>query len=229
MQQAAGASTYLRWVTFPGATSGKEHACQHRRHETWVWSLGWEDPLEKGMATQSSSPSWRIPWTEELGGLVHGVTKSWTWLKQLNSMYFDPSLMEVSRYSWYGWAHSGFACISIQPLFPHTWNDSLPGQDLLPVLATFAPFLSQAPGAGFLITAFSSLPGEPFSFLPSRTITQKRQQAHSPIHQLASSTQLPLLEPVSLQTDSHTMDLADRRQEPQPWATRVSCSDVLPQ
>ena len=33
--------------------------------ETWVQSLGWEDPLEKGMATHSSILSWRIPWTEE--------------------------------------------------------------------------------------------------------------------------------------------------------------------
>ena len=33
--------------------------------ETWVWSLGWEDPLEKGMATHSSSLAWEIPWTEE--------------------------------------------------------------------------------------------------------------------------------------------------------------------
>ena len=33
--------------------------------ETWVWSLGWEDPLEKGMATHSSILVWRIPWTEE--------------------------------------------------------------------------------------------------------------------------------------------------------------------
>ena len=37
--------------------------------ETQVQSLGWEDPLEKGMATQSSILAWRIPWTEELGGL----------------------------------------------------------------------------------------------------------------------------------------------------------------
>ena len=37
--------------------------------ETWVWSLGWEDPLEKGMATHSSILSWRIPQTEEPGGL----------------------------------------------------------------------------------------------------------------------------------------------------------------
>ena len=46
---------------------------------TWVPSLGWEDPLEKEMATHSSILAWKIPWTEEPGGLhtVHGVTKSW--------------------------------------------------------------------------------------------------------------------------------------------------------
>ena len=37
--------------------------------ETQVWSLSWEDPLEKGMATQSRILAWRIPWTEEPGGL----------------------------------------------------------------------------------------------------------------------------------------------------------------
>ena len=37
--------------------------------ETWVRSLGQEDPLEKGMATHSSILAWRIPWTEEPGGL----------------------------------------------------------------------------------------------------------------------------------------------------------------
>ena len=37
--------------------------------ETQVRSLGWEDPLEEGMATHSSILAWRIPWTEEPGGL----------------------------------------------------------------------------------------------------------------------------------------------------------------
>ena len=37
--------------------------------ETQVQSLGWEDPLEKGMATDSSILAWKIPWTEEPGGL----------------------------------------------------------------------------------------------------------------------------------------------------------------
>ena len=37
--------------------------------ETWVHSLGWEDPLEEEVATHSSVLAWRIPWTEEPGGL----------------------------------------------------------------------------------------------------------------------------------------------------------------
>ena len=37
--------------------------------ETRPQSLGWEDPLEKGMATHSSILAWRIPWTEESGGI----------------------------------------------------------------------------------------------------------------------------------------------------------------
>ena len=37
--------------------------------ETWVWSLGQEDPLGEGMATHSSIRAWSIPWTEEPGGL----------------------------------------------------------------------------------------------------------------------------------------------------------------
>jgi len=50
--------------------------------ETWVRSLGWEDPLEKGMATHSSILAWRIPWTEGAWqATVHGVAKSQTQLK----------------------------------------------------------------------------------------------------------------------------------------------------
>ena len=43
--------------------------------ETQVWSMGREDPLEEGTATQASILAWRTPWTEEPGGL-HGVTES---------------------------------------------------------------------------------------------------------------------------------------------------------
>ena len=48
--------------------------------ETWVLSLGWEDPLEKWKATHSSILAWRIPWTK-----VPGVAKSWM---QLSNFYF---------------------------------------------------------------------------------------------------------------------------------------------
>ena len=60
-------------------TETTEHACIERvaqmvmnlstMQETWVQSLGWEDPLEKGMATHSSILAWKIPWAEEPGGL----------------------------------------------------------------------------------------------------------------------------------------------------------------
>ena len=54
---------------FPGGTSGKEPSCQCRRHKMWVGSLGQEDPLQEGMAIPSIILAWRIPWTEEHGGL----------------------------------------------------------------------------------------------------------------------------------------------------------------
>ena len=43
--------------------------------ETWIRFLGWEDPLEEEMATHASILAWEIPWTEEPGGLVHGIAK----------------------------------------------------------------------------------------------------------------------------------------------------------
>ena len=49
--------------------------------ETWVWSLGWEDPLEEVIATHSSILAWRIPMDRGAWwARVHGVTKSWAWL-----------------------------------------------------------------------------------------------------------------------------------------------------
>ena len=57
----------------------------------WVRTLGWEDPLEVGIATRSSIPAWKIPWTEEPDGLQSIVSKSWTQLKRL-------SLHTCSRY-----------------------------------------------------------------------------------------------------------------------------------
>ena len=51
--------------------------------ETRVLFLGWKDPLEEEMATHSSILAWRIPWTEESGGLQSGVAKSKTRSEQL--------------------------------------------------------------------------------------------------------------------------------------------------
>ena len=70
-------STVSDFRGFPGGASGKEPACQCRR---WKRSLGWEDPLEEGMATHSSILAWRIPWTEEPGGLQSMGLQSWTQL-----------------------------------------------------------------------------------------------------------------------------------------------------
>ena len=56
----------------------------YRHQETWVQSLGWEDPLEKGIATHSSILAWKIPWTGESGGLQSMGSQSRT---QLISTY----------------------------------------------------------------------------------------------------------------------------------------------
>ena len=51
-------------------------------HETWVRSLGWEDPLEEGMATHSSILAWRIPMDRGASwNTLLGVAKSWTRLR----------------------------------------------------------------------------------------------------------------------------------------------------
>ena len=55
------------WVGFPGGSVVKRICLPMQ--ETWVPSPGWEDPLEEEMATHSSILAWRIPWTEEHGGL----------------------------------------------------------------------------------------------------------------------------------------------------------------
>ena len=79
--------------------------------ETQVWFLGREDPLEKGMATHSSFLAWRIPWTEEPGGLpsmvLQGVRHDWatkhtanwlgniwSWLLRGNWIFLETRLEE---------------------------------------------------------------------------------------------------------------------------------------
>ena len=55
----------MKWC-FAGGSDSKESACN--AGETWVRSLGWEDPLARGMETHSSILAWRITLTEEPGG-----------------------------------------------------------------------------------------------------------------------------------------------------------------
>ena len=55
----------MYWASLVAQTVMNPPAMQ----ESWVQSLGWEDPLEEGMATHSSILVWRIPWTEEPGGI----------------------------------------------------------------------------------------------------------------------------------------------------------------
>ena len=64
--QVYSSLVYLKQKSiFPGGSDGKECAMR----ETWVRSLGWEDPLEKKTTTHSSILAWKIPWTEEPGEL----------------------------------------------------------------------------------------------------------------------------------------------------------------
>ena len=60
---------------FPGGSDGKELPAMQ---ETWVRSLGGEDPLEKGTATHCSILAWRMPWTEGLVGYSPWSCKSRT-------------------------------------------------------------------------------------------------------------------------------------------------------
>ena len=61
--------------------------------ETWIWSLGQEDPLEKEVATHSSIIAWEIPWTEEPGGLQSTGSQSQT---QLSTHTYTCSLILLS-------------------------------------------------------------------------------------------------------------------------------------
>ena len=58
--------------------------------ETQVRSLGWEDPLDKEMATHPSILAWEIPWTEDPGRLQSiGVAKRWTQLNDFTFLFLD--------------------------------------------------------------------------------------------------------------------------------------------
>ena len=59
---------------FPGGLVVKN---AFAKQETWVWSLGQEEPLEKEMVPHSSIIAWEIPWRAVWRAIVHGVEKQW--------------------------------------------------------------------------------------------------------------------------------------------------------
>ena len=93
--------------------------------ETWLRSLGWEDPLERGMATHSSILAWRIPWTEKPGGLQsmgsqrvgHGWATNTHSHTHINSIYVS---IPISQFHIYVLIYD--ICFSLSDLlsFPHS-------------------------------------------------------------------------------------------------------------
>ena len=67
--------------------------------ENQAQSLGWEDPLEKGMSTHSSILAWRIPWTEKPGRLQSMASQSWTPHFSLPTYIFCEDFFKVSSYN----------------------------------------------------------------------------------------------------------------------------------
>ena len=73
--------------------------------DTWVWSLGWEDPLEAGMTTHSNILAWRIPWTEQPGGLqsTGSQTVRHNWSDFECTIFWISSKVFLSSISWILW------------------------------------------------------------------------------------------------------------------------------
>ena len=117
--------------------------------ETWVQSLGWEDPLEKEMATHSSILAWRIPWTEEPGGLQStgsqrvGHNRETSLHHVLNCFRFIfcrsfPALVFLPREAPFNFCLSGKMMISLSNL-----NENLGGWSILGCrFFSFMPFPS---------------------------------------------------------------------------------------
>ena len=123
---------------FPCGSTGKEYACNAgdlgsipglgypltslvaqmvkrlpTMQETRVWSLGWEDPLEKEMATHSSTPAWKIPWMEERGRLQsmgsQRVRHDWVtslsptpvvWPREFHGLYIVHGVTKLDKTEW---------------------------------------------------------------------------------------------------------------------------------
>jgi len=69
--------THHNWSYLTSYMLGGSDSKESTWRETQIQSLGQEDPLEEGMATHSSMPAWRIPWTEEPAGYSPWSWKEW--------------------------------------------------------------------------------------------------------------------------------------------------------
>ena len=83
--------------------------------ETWVQSLGWEDPLEEGMATHSSILAWRIPWTEEPGRLQSMGSQRVRQLSDLVTEYLIGVLnaVDLKQSTWFANPPTSMTCFSL--------------------------------------------------------------------------------------------------------------------
>ena len=99
--------------------------------ETWVQSLAWEDPVEKGKATHSSILAWRIPWTV-LYCIVHGVASSWTRLSDFQFHFHGcwerlKAGREGDNRGWDGWMTSPIPWTWVWTSYGRWWRTGKPG------------------------------------------------------------------------------------------------------
>ena len=145
--------TYLKYFFLVAQTMKNLPAMR----ETWVWSLGWEDPLEKGMATHSSILAWRISMDRGAWwATVHGATKSQTRLKRFRTHTHSSCHVRIHSTptpggwshivtvftSKYSWASLVAQLVKNLPAMRETWVLSLGWEDplekgkaTLPILA----------------------------------------------------------------------------------------------
>ena len=89
--------------------------------DTWVWSLGWEDRLEEGMAAHFSVLAWEIPWREEPGGLQSmGSQRSRTWRSTLHAHTMHTSCLcewfENCHWRIRGWTDRVWVTLAVLPV-----------------------------------------------------------------------------------------------------------------
>ena len=91
--------SYLHWVCWWGSLVAQKVKNLPAMQETWVWSLGWEDPpLKEGKATHFSILAWRIPIDREaLWATVHGVPELDT-AEQLRTKFIDDTLLKTFQW-----------------------------------------------------------------------------------------------------------------------------------